>query len=113
MDAQTASPSQDERTFALLAHLGGLLTGFIVPLVIWLIKNGDSDFAADQAKEALNFQITLFIAYLVCMALMLVLIGVFLLPIVGLAHLILTIVAAIKSYGGERYRYPFTLRLVS
>lgn len=113
MDAQPAFPTRDERTLALLAHIGGLLTGFVVPLVIWLIKNGDSDFASDQAKEALNFQITLFIAFLVAFALMFVVIGVFLIPVLGLADLILSIVATIKANEGERYRYPFALRLIS
>ena len=67
-------PSSNERTMALLAHLLPLLGfGFIAPLVIYLVKKDDSDFVADQAREALNFQITLFIGFIASVVLMFVL----------------------------------------
>lgn len=69
-------------------------------------------FVDDQGKEALNFQITVAIAMIVSMILMLVLIGVVLMFLVGIAALAFTIIAAIKANEGQYYRYPFTLRLV-
>ncbi len=106
------SISQDEKTMALLAHLGGIFFGFIPSLVIWLIKKDSSAFVADQAKEALNFQITVFIAAIASWILMFVLIGFVLLPIVMLLNLVLCIVAGIKANSGESYRYPFAIRLI-
>lgn len=106
------SISQDDKTMALLAHLGGIFFGFIPSLVIWLVKKDSSPFAADQAKEALNFQITVFIAAIASWILMFVLIGFVLLPIVMLLNLVLCIVAGIKANGGEEYRYPFAIRLI-
>ncbi|HIL57894.1 MAG TPA: DUF4870 domain-containing protein [Rhodothermales bacterium] len=98
---------------ALLAHLLPLLGfGFIAPLVIYLVKKADSDFVADQAREALNFQITLFIGFIASVVLMFVLIGFLTIMALGIAALVLGIVAAIKSNDGEWYRYPLNIRFI-
>lgn len=117
--AVTSSISKEERNWAMLAHLSALLAfftligGIVGPLVLWLIRKDDMNFAADQAKEALNFQITVFLAGLVGAILCLILIGFVLLALLALADLILIIVAAVKSNEGVAYRYPFNLRLIS
>jgi len=105
---------QDQRTLALLAHLLGIVTGFIGALIIWLISKDDASkgFVTDQAKEALNFQITILIAFVVAWILMFVLIGLLLFPLIAIANLVLCILAAVKANGGVAYRYPFTLRLI-
>ena len=106
-------PSSNERTMALLAHLLPLLGfGFIAALVIYLVKKDDSDFVADQAREALNFQITLFIGFIASVVLMFVLIGFLTIMALGIAALVLGIVAAIKSNDGEWYRYPLNIRFI-
>lgn len=115
----TSAISKEERNWAMLAHLSALLVyptligGIVGPLVIWLIRKDDMSFAADQAKETLNFQITVYLAGLVCGILMLVLIGFVLFGLLVLAHIVLTIVAAVKASEGVGYRYPFNLRLIS
>ncbi len=113
----------------MFAHLsalaGGLLTSaiggwgfFLGPLVIWLMKKDSMPFVADQAKEALNFNITVSAIFLVLLVLSLVTLGigfVITLPImliVGIAALVLIIMAAIKANDGIAYRYPFTIRLI-
>ena len=102
----------DQRMWAMLAHIGGIILGFIAPLVVWLIYRERSRFVDEQAKEALNFQITLFIAVVVSWLLTFVLIGFILLPLVSIAGLILMIMAGIAANKGEAYRYPFAIRLV-
>ena len=123
------APPQDERQWAMFAHLsallGGLLTSaiggwgfFLGPLVIWLMKKDSMPFVADQAKEALNFNITVSAIFLVLLILGVLTLGLgFLLTVpimlvVGLAALVLIIIAAIKANEGVAYRYPFALRLV-
>ena len=112
------APTQQERTLAMFCHIGGLLGLFappgnlIVPLVIWLIKKDQSAFINEHGREAVNFQINLSIWAVVCFVLMLVIIGVFLLPLLGLAGLVLGIVAGVKAYEGNPYRYPLIIRLV-
>jgi hypothetical protein len=71
-------PTSEDKNLAMFCHLGGWLTGFLVPLIIWLIQKDKSRFVDDQGKEALNFQLTLLIAYAVSVPLMLVCVGVFL-----------------------------------
>ncbi|WP_313415841.1 DUF4870 domain-containing protein [Stenotrophomonas sp.] len=111
--AATEAPA-DQRTMALAAHLLGIFTWFIGPLIIWLINKDDAGkaFVTDQAKEALNFQITITIAMLICIVLTIVIIGGILAPIVGILNLVFCIIAAVKANNGEAYRYPFALRLV-
>lgn len=110
---------QDERTWAMLAHLLALigtvipLANVIAPLVIWQVYKDRSPYVTYHAKESLNFQITVAIAGAICFILIFVLIGIFLIWIVGLAALILTVIAGIRANNGENYRYPFSLRLVS
>lgn len=82
------------------------------PLIIWRTKGQTMPFVADQAKESLNFQITILLLALVCAALIFVLIGFVLLWILGLVNLVLVVIAAIRVSDGRPYRYPFCLRLV-
>ena len=117
--AVDAAVPAEERTFAMLTHLAAL-SGFIGipfgnilgPLIIWLIKKDTMPFVNEQGKESMNFQITVMIAVIVCIPLMFVLIGLLLLPVVGIAALVLTIIGAVKANNGENYVYPFAIRLI-
>lgn len=109
---ESSTLSSDDRTWGIIAHLSGIFTSFFGPLVIWLIKKEESSFLNAQGKEALNFQITIAIAMFVSAMLSVILIGFLLMPIVGLAALVLSIMAAVKVSNGEAYRYPLTIRLI-
>jgi uncharacterized Tic20 family protein len=105
---------QDQKTMGMLSHVLGIFTCFVGPLVIWLINKDkpDAAFVNDQAKEALNFQITMAIGYFASGILMMIVIGFFLYMALALASLILSIMAAMKANEGVEYRYPFALRLI-
>jgi len=105
-------PTQDEKTMALLSHILALVGWFIAPLIIYLLKKDESPFVAEHAKESLNFQITIGLFYIISFILLIILIGAFLMVIVGLVNLILIIVATIKASEGKNYKYPFNLRLI-
>ncbi len=116
-DSMTSGAApQDQRTLALIAHLLGILTWFIGPMVIWLMNKDDASksFVTDQAKEALNFQITVTIAFVISFILTIVSFGIlFFLPtLVGLGNLIMCILGGLKANEGVAYRYPFALRLI-
>jgi uncharacterized Tic20 family protein len=116
MGQSQLSPA-DERTWGMLAHLSALLAAFVAlaflgPLLVMLIQGPKSDFVRRQSVEALNFQITTYIAGIISAILVIVLIGFILLPIVGIAWLVLTIMAGLAANRGEDYRYPINLRLV-
>jgi uncharacterized Tic20 family protein len=112
-EAIVSAPSQDDRNFSMLAHLLGIFTGFLGSLIIWLIKKDDSPYVAQEAKEALNFQITLLIGYLVSGVLVIILIGFLMLFALHIVNIIFSIIAAVAASKGQPYRYPFALRLVS
>jgi Uncharacterized protein conserved in bacteria len=113
------APTADERQWALIAHLSGLIASalgglaFLGPLIVWLIKKDQSAFVADQAKEALNFQIAVTIALFVSLGIGLATcVGIILVPIVGIGSLVFAIIAAMEANKGVAYRYPYTIRLI-
>ena len=106
-------PSNDEKNIATITHLAGILFSIIPALIVWILKKDDSEYIATQAKEALNFQITVLVAQLVAGILVWILIGFLLLPIIWLVNIVLCIIAAISTSRGESYRYPICLRLIN
>ena len=102
----------DDRTLATISHAGQLLGGVVVPLVIYLIKKDESPFVADQAKEALNFSITVVIASIVSIPLFFVLVGILTFLATMVLAFVLPIIAAVAANRGEWYRYPLCIRLV-
>ena len=133
-DSQIPTPSApasaEERGWAMGAHLCGLLWlllggSWLVPLlgmpmlftvlgpfIIWKAKGDTMPFVASQAKESLNFQITVLLIALVGWMLVLVGIGLLILWVLGIVNTILVIIAAIQVNDGKPYRYPFAVRLV-
>lgn len=82
------------------------------PLIVWQIKKELDPFVDEQGKEALNFQISVSLAAVLCVLLMVVVIGFPLLALVSIGALVLTIIAGIKANEGQAYRYPFSWRLL-
>jgi len=103
----------------MLAHLSafvGLVIpffgGLLAPWITWLAWRDRSPFVGEQAREALNFNISVAIGWLVCGALTFVFIGILLGILLFFSWLTLTILAAIRASEGVHYRYPLSLRLV-
>lgn len=109
--ATLSKPESGEKTTAVFTHVLGIFFGCIPSLVVFLAKK-DSHFASEHAKEALNFQLTVLVAYIVSWFLMFVLIGFLTMAIAGIASLVFSLVAAIKASDGKDYRYPFTIHFV-
>jgi hypothetical protein len=114
-----ATPTENERTWGMLAHLSALvglvfpLVGNILgPLLVWLTKRDQSAFIGTHAKEALNFNITVTLAGVVCGFLALIFIGFLLGTALFIAWLVMTLVAAIRASEGVTYHYPLSLRVV-
>jgi uncharacterized protein len=103
------TPSSDEKTLAVLAHVLAIISCFIAPLIIYLLKKDESAYVAAHAKESLNFQITMFIIYAI---LFVSIIGILLIWLAQVINLVLVIIATIKANENKMYRYPFNLRLI-
>ncbi len=114
MSEEVIVPNNDDKNIATITHLGGTVFSFVPALIVWLLKKDDSVFIADQAKEALNFQITVAIAMFVCTTVLSwVLVGFAFIPIIWVANIIFCIIAAVATSKGETYRYPLCLRLIN
>lgn len=117
--ASGAAPTENERTWGMLAHLSALV-GLVIPLIgnvlgplgVSIARADQSAFVAAHAKEALNFNISVTLAAVVCALLMLVFVGFLLGSALFIVWLVMTLIAAIKASEGVAYRYPFSLRLV-
>ena len=113
-----SQPTKDERTWAMLSHFSALsmfivpFGNILAPLIIWLIKKEEMSFVEDQAKEVLNFQISMTIYLIGSIILIIVLIGIPILIGLVIFNVIITIIAAISANDGKSYRYPINLRLI-
>lgn len=122
------TPTLQERQWAAGAHLAALIlalvtswaagiAGAVGALAVWMIKRDDSPFAAEHAKEALNFNLSMFIYAVALVVLSVVTLGLGLIVTVPLAvviavvWLVCTLVAAFRAYDGQPYRYPLSIRL--
>ncbi len=111
--------SSDEKNWAMFCHLSALVGSWvplgylILPLVLWLIKREEYAFVDFAGKESVNFQISMTIYYLIGFVLAFALIGIPLLFGLALFHLVVTIIASIKTSQGEYYRYPMSIKFIS
>ncbi|PTR26397.1 hypothetical protein C8J98_110127 [Luteibacter sp. OK325] len=105
----------DDKNLAMLTHLSGILFSIIVPLIVWLINKDKADkaYLITESKEALNFQITVLLGYVICWILTIILIGAFLHILLWILNIAFCIIAAVKVSQTGSYRYPFALRLIS
>jgi uncharacterized Tic20 family protein len=106
-------PTSEERTWAMFAHLGTIVIYFLAPLIVMLTKGKESAYVRAHAVESLNFQITLIIVFCVAALLSIIGIGVVLMPLIAIAAVVLIVMAGIRAYQGEKYRYPVNIRFIS
>ena len=125
---QTLSPSLTDRQWAAAAHGAALLfalltswvagiAGAVAALVVWMLVRDKSPFASEHAREALNFNLSMFIYAAIAVVLVIFTLGLGLivaLPmwvVLALSWIVCTLIAAFKAYDGQMYRYPLTIRL--
>src|SRR5262249_39739124 len=115
-DKPQYAATPDDRTWGLLAHLSALIAiwlgglSFLGPLLVWLIKKDQSPFVADQSKEALNFQLAVFIVTMICT---ITCVGLILVPVIFVADIVYSVLAGVEANKGVYYRYPYTFRLIA
>jgi uncharacterized protein len=101
---------------AMLAHLLGIILGPIGPLIIWMIKKDQLPFVDDQGKEALNFELTMMIPWLVLFVIsltgILACLSLLLFPVVFIANAVFCVMGGMKANTGVAYRYPFAIRFI-
>ncbi|AOX66991.1 MULTISPECIES: DUF4870 domain-containing protein [unclassified Curtobacterium] len=108
---QPMSP-EDQRLWATLTHIGGIFFNFVAPLVAYLVLRDRGGFIREHTRVALNFHITMAIAYVAAGLLTIVLIGAVLLPVIGILTIIFGIMAAVAANRGQFYRYPLSIEFI-
>lgn len=106
------------RTWAMIAHLSAL-SGYVVPLgwiigplVIWMIKKDEFAFVNRQGKEAINWQLTLLIGFVISIPLAFVCVGFVTMVALAIVDLIFVIIAGIKANDGVEYKYPWRIQFL-
>ncbi len=114
-----ASSASSTRTWCVLCHASALLGVFLHfpghvlgPLIVWLIKRGDSPEIDAHGKESLNFQLSVLIYDIVAAILCIVFIGVPILIALWVINIVFVIIASARASDGQLYRYPFTIRFL-
>jgi uncharacterized Tic20 family protein len=97
---------------AFFAHVGGGIFGWLVPLIIWLIKKDESPFVRQQALAALNFQLVLLIVYVVSAVLMIVILGYLTWLAAWIFAVVMGVQAGQAANRGELFKYPFNVTWV-
>ena len=119
-DPQKTVTDKDEKMWAMFCHLASfaglvfpLVGNIIGPLVVWLLKRDEYPLVYDQGKEAINFNISMSIYYIISIILIVVLIGIPILFCLFIFDLVVTIIAMVKASEGEKFRYPMAIRLIN
>ncbi|HOI18516.1 MAG TPA: DUF4870 domain-containing protein [Candidatus Woesearchaeota archaeon] len=104
----------NQNVLGMLSHLLIFVAGFVVPLIFYLIYKEDkaNKFVSENARHALNFCISLFIYWIAVFVLSFVVIGIFLMPVLGIFAFVVVILASVKSYKGEIYKYPLEIEFI-
>ena len=110
--------NSEERTWGAIAHLGSFATTIVpfgnvlLPLILMLVKKDESPFIEAQAKEALNFQLSIMVVAIGCIPLIFIGIGILLLIGLAVLDFVACIIAAIKASEGKQFRYPLNFRWI-
>jgi uncharacterized protein len=113
---QTVAHPSNDRLWSVLCHLsyffGFALISFLFPMTVYLVTRSDAPFVTFNAREALNFHLSLLVYALCCVPLCFIIVGIPLLIVIGVAGLVCSIIAAVKASNGICYQYPLTIRFV-
>jgi uncharacterized protein len=110
--APVAMSPSDQRLWATLIHIGGIFFGVLAPLIGFLVLKDRGNFVREHTATALNFQLTMLIAYIVGWVLSIILVGLLIVAAVWVVIIVFSIIAAMKANGGEAYKYPLTISFV-
>ena len=107
-----SAESPDAKTWAMIAHLLAIFFGWLPPLIIWLVKKDESPFVNQQGKEALNFELTLLIGFIVGAVTAVIVIGFLIIIAAWVLNIVFNIIATMEVNKGKPYRYPICIRFI-
>jgi len=108
---EVTTTNQEAKNMAVMVWVGTIFLSFIPGLVVYLTQKDDA-YVQEQAKEALNWSITVLFGYLASTILAFILIGIFGYFILVLLNLVFGIMGAVAVSSGKAFKVPFALRLI-
>ena len=102
----------DEKMWAILTHVGGIIFHWLAPLIAYLVLKDRGPFVRWHTRQALNFQLTLLLAYVAGFVLSLVFVGLFVIAAAFILNIVFGILAAMAANRGEFYKYPIAIEFV-
>ncbi len=106
------APSNEDKNMAIVVWILGLFIGIWMSLIFYLLKKSEGGWITDAAREALNFQLSFLIYFVASIALCFVVIGILILPVVGILFIVFSIIGAVKCSTGQVYRCPMAIRML-
>jgi uncharacterized protein len=106
------TPTREEINLAVLMHIGGIFFNFIPSLIVYLAFADNKPWLKEEAKDALNFELTTMIYYFIAGILVFVAIGLLLLPLLWIGNVILTFIGIINVYSGKKSNLPFVIKFL-
>lgn len=101
-----------ESTFLMLMHLSQFLTGFVLPLIMWLSNKDQNEKVNEHGKNIINFAISYTIYIVISCFLMILIIGFPMLIALSVMITVFIILAAIKAANGEVWKYPLSIEII-
>ena len=118
--AEIAAAGEFSANLAAAGHLSTLLifTGvpllnFIVCFALWRLRRHQSALLDFHIREALNFQIAMYLYMLMSLLMAYLLIGVFFIILLLLFQLCMALIAAITAKQGREFSYPASIAVIS
>ncbi|WP_258365973.1 MULTISPECIES: DUF4870 domain-containing protein [unclassified Curtobacterium] len=100
---------EDQRLWATLTHVGGIFFNILVPLVAYLVLRDRGQFVREHTRVALNFHITMAIAYFAGGLTSVLGIGFLVIAAAAIVSIVFGIMAAIAANQGQFYKYPLSI----
>ncbi|MCU1514922.1 MAG: hypothetical protein JWO10_2012 [Microbacteriaceae bacterium] len=103
---------EDQRLWATLVHIGGVIFHLWPALIGYLVLKERGGFIRQHTATALNFQLTLLIAYVVGIITAFIFVGFLVILAAAVVDIVFSIIAAVAAHRGEHYVYPIAFRFV-
>ena len=105
-------PAKDHLKLLALLHLSGLFNLIIPPLLVWIWKKGEISGKEQHYKDVMNFQLSMLVYILASLILGVIIIGLILLPLIGVFSTVIILINTSKVMNGQDYKYPLSIRFM-
>jgi uncharacterized Tic20 family protein len=119
-EIMTYATQSEDKTEAAKLHACGLLIFTGIPLAnflacyfLWVKNRGSSAYLDYQGREAICFQISIYLYLMMCLFLAFIIVGALAVPLVLAFHLIVTLSAIITTLHGKRFSYPANISIIA